>query len=66
MKSAEEWSKEDPAGTCGGSVEFIRRIQHDALMRAVELVNEARQEGETDLRSLREWIRSAAPTITPT
>ncbi len=68
MKSAEEWTEALNAqegadvNPCNITASEVRAVQADALRWAAEIVNNARGE-ETDLRSVRDWIKAKATAL---
>lgn len=65
MKSAEEWADRSVTDYEEGVSEmhrFLRDVQADALRHAAEIVNEARS-SESDLRSVRDWIKAEAANL---
>lgn len=75
MKTALEWLNEvgesagqdmfcgDPKKPGSRTETTIRRIQVDALLRAADIVNEARFEGVGDLRSIVSMIKAEAEEL---
>lgn len=71
MKTAEDWANEKfsfGADTKTDFIGLIKQIQLDAMKegmrRAAMIPNEMRDEGESDLRCVRDRIRFAADKLT--
>lgn len=64
LKPAEQWLAEMPLAPINRPA-WLNAVKAEALRQAAEIVNDARYEGEQDLRSIRTRIEIAAAELDP-